>query len=208
MKKMLICIYYLSIFISLTSCGVSQESQAASKLESRYGEQFTILEIYPSKLGADYYEVKACPTAHQEIIFDAAINTYNENFSDGYVAAKASSEISQMLSDALLDGCYVHTEIGNPQPICYDSSISLENYMGIDPAPWVIVQIFSENIDGLTKKVYEFLENYPEWDTHGTVYQVTSEQMKIIQEHFGKEPSLSFNLKTELEIDGTFENLQ
>lgn len=185
----------------LSSCSVDYARQAASKLESRYNESFTILEKYSPKLGSGYYEVKACPTEHPEFVFSAAIDLYDENFSDGYIATKMGHKIAALLQANLPNNCFVHANIDNPQPICHDKDIRLEEYMAFDPTPWVSIQIFAADIDAVEELVRAFRDQHQDWRPYCTIFETDPEAMK---EYFLSEEKLSFNKKVELEQNGRY----
>ena len=202
MRKILPVLYVFALILGLASCGAKANGrEAAQKLENRYGEKFTVLEVYPTQIGAGYFEVKVCPTNQPHIIFEAAFDTRDENFSDEYVACLKSHELANLLREILPDGCFVHGEVCNPKPICTDKMVSLDEYMSSDPVPWVRLAIFAENIDGLSNVVREFFDQYPNWELRGTVYQV--EDLQSIQNYFKAEPTLGFDLKMELGLNGT-----
>lgn len=195
-----------ALIILLTACGPSYEEQAAKKLAARYGEPFTILELYPPKFGSGYYEVKACPTESPDLIFDAAIDLHDNNFSDEYIACIMGHEIAGLLRSDLPENlnCHVFGEITTPKPVWHSKDITLEEYMQFYPEPWVRLLVFVEDIDDVEDTVRSFLGRNSDWKIWCTIYEVTDEKLEEIKEYFKIEDTLGFDLKMELEINGTF----
>ena len=73
--------------------------EATEKLSERYHKNIAILEIYPKKIGQAYYEVAAYAEDEPDIVFSAAIDTKDENFSDDYVERYICAQISKKIQE-------------------------------------------------------------------------------------------------------------
>lgn len=72
----------------LAACGTKpedREARASAALSAKYHQEFEITQVYPQRFGDLYYEVQAYPAGDPQILFNAAIDTEDDQISDTYV---------------------------------------------------------------------------------------------------------------------------
>lgn len=119
--------------VSLAACSftASKEDRASQMLQDRYNEEFEIVETYPTFLGRGYYTVLAAPANSPDILFEASIDTDDDNFSDTYVERMMCGQLADKVFENLgLDNAssylFVHSLYA---PVVYDKEISLADYI-------------------------------------------------------------------------------
>lgn len=164
--------------------------EATEKLSERYHKNIAILEIYPKKIGQAYYEVAAYAEDEPDIVFSAAIDTKDENFSDDYVERYICAQISKKIQEniGMQNNIYILTEAVGPQPITHDLNQTIQEYEKLDPLNKFRVSIFTASE---TSKNWSASTLFYGLGIHisGEVFTVNQKQLQAVKAHLSKNPN-------------------
>lgn len=181
-KYIMLLLPLICILLLATACG-DRASIASARLSSKYNKNFVIKKVFPQKIGQEYYEVKAYPEDDPEVLFDAVIDTKDDNFSDNYVARvickKITNEIYKNLNTT--DNIYIFVDASGPQPYTDNPEISIYDYISLDSLNKIGISIFATKETDDLYNANILFSNIDYIDMSARVYIVNEEKLQEIK---------------------------
>lgn len=178
----------------MVGCGFmanNREEIAKTALQEKYQEEFEITDVFPYKLGQDYYRFQAYPVDDPNLLFRGSVQLEDHSLSDSYVERKVCKKIAEQVDknlDMLPGYYYLFTHAMGPQPIANDKTISIKEYAELDPRNLFRVELFFQPQDASEEEVFNALKDafkdLPDLRGEVRFYVVNHELMTEIQEYF------------------------
>ncbi|MCI8398123.1 MAG: hypothetical protein HFF90_01790 [Oscillibacter sp.] len=187
----------------LAACGTKpedREARASAALSAKYHQEFEITQVYPQRFGDLYYEVQAYPAGDPQILFNAAIDTEDDQISDTYVERRVCAAIAQKAAenlDALPGYYYLFTHAVGPQPYSEDPAISIADYLALNAYNKFRVYLFVVPEEKKPEAFYEamtkLMEGMDGLNGWAELMIVNDEQMEAVQAFFEEHDSPDFD---------------
>ncbi len=209
-KKSVSFLLIVTVAQLMVGCGFmvnDREEIAKTALQQKYQEEFEITDVFPYKLGQDYYRVQAYPVKDPNILFRGSIGIEDHSLSDNYVERTVCRKLQEQVDrnlDKLPGYYYLFTHAMGPQPVANDKTISVKEYSELDPNNLFRVELFFEPQDASDEAVFNALKDafkdIPYLRGEVRFYVVNNDLMTEIQEYFSSKDDVYYEFSHKMNL--------
>lgn len=202
MKRFLCSLLALCSILLCTACtphnNAVEEDQApriVRLLQERYDTEFEVTKVN-NQADDRYIVAQARVKEDPALLFSVTVNTQDDNMSESYIERKLCTEVAAQLGESLSDSqddyCVFCTMVG-PQPITADTSLSVQDYMDLDPYNSMHVLVFiGEKVDYIkaVRGLQTLARDLGYIEATAELYTVSATQLQDIKEYFSERDTL------------------